>query len=267
MLKVIYNFIMKTYKTSLARKLSIYGFDAVQNSHNFLAILEFDVSGLRKHLREKRIAGNGGSLFVFFLKAIAKCLVEFPSFNAMINHRKTTVFETVDISVPIEINRDGEVENKQYLIRDADKKPLRVIDDEIRASKKAVDEQKGFILSRPVQTLFSLLPRKIAASLLKALLKNHKKVMALSGSVFVTSISMFSDIPGYVIPYSGGPKACSFAIGSVVKKPVVEKDSIVIRETVNVTAVFNHDIVDGAPAARFINRLREIIEKEHDGIE
>ena len=102
---------------------------------------------------------------------------------------------------------------------------------------------------------------------MKALLKNHKKVMALSGSVFVTSISMFSDIPGYVIPYSGGPKACSFAIGSVVKKPVVEKDSIVIRETVNVTAVFNHDIVDGAPAARFINRLREIIEKEHDGIE
>ena len=258
---------MKTYKTSLARKLSIIGFDAVQNAHNFHAVLDFDVSGLRKHLREKRIVGTGGSLFVFFLKAIAKALGEFPSFNAMINRKRTTEFETVDISIPIEMTRDGKVENKQYLIKDANNKPMRAIDKEIAASKNAVDDQKGYILSKPIQKLFSILPGRIVTFLLRALLKNHNKVMEFSGSVFVTSISMFSDIPGYVIPYAGGPKACSFAIGSVTKKPWVVKDAIVVKETVNITATFNHDAVDGAPAARFINRLREIIEKEYGDIE
>ena len=77
---------------------------------------------------------------------------------------------------------------------------------------------------------------------------------------------MFSTIPGYIIPYIGGPKASAFAIGSITKKPIVIKDKIEIREVINITAVFNHDIIDGAPAARFINRLRTIIEKEYSMI-
>jgi pyruvate/2-oxoglutarate dehydrogenase complex dihydrolipoamide acyltransferase (E2) component len=52
-----------------------------------------------------------------------------------------------------------------------------------------------------------------------------------------------------------------------VKKPVVAGKKIEIREMVNITAVFNHDIIDGAPAARFINRLRTIIEKEYEEID
>jgi len=258
---------MKTFRTSLTRKLSIYGFDIVQNAHNFTAILDYDVTGIRKHLREKRVSGTGGSLFTFFLKVIAKCLYEFPSFNSMINHRKTTDFDTVDISIPIEIVKNGEVENKQYLIKKANIKPMHEIEKEIQLSKNTIDDQKGFILSKSIQKLFSILPRKFVVFLLKGLLNNHKKVMEMSGSVFVTSISMFSNIPGYVIPYAGGPKACSFAIGSVNKKPIVENDKIVIKEIVNITATFNHDIIDGAPAARFINRLRELIEKEYKSIE
>jgi pyruvate dehydrogenase E2 component (dihydrolipoamide acetyltransferase) len=72
---------------------------------------------------------------------------------------------------------------------------------------------------------------------------------------------MFSNIPGYIIPYIGGPKACSFALGSIVKKPVVKNTNIEIREIMNITASFNHDIIDGAPAARFINTMRRYIEK------
>lgn len=64
----------------------------------------------------------------------------------------------------------------------------------------------------------------------------------------------------YVLPYIGGPKASSFAIGSVARKPVVVRDAIEIREMVNVTAAFNHDLIDGAPAARFVNELRRLVE-------
>ncbi|MFO7850240.1 MAG: 2-oxo acid dehydrogenase subunit E2, partial [Spirochaetia bacterium] len=116
------------------------------------------------------------------------------------------------------------------------------------------------------QTLVTSLPKALVLFLFRLILKNHRLVKKHSGTAFVTSVSMFSNAPGFVIPYAGGPKAVSFAVGSVVKKPVVIKDTIQIREIVNLTAVFNHDLVDGAPAARFINRLRRYIEQDFEKI-
>ena len=113
------------------------------------------------------------------------------------------------------------------------------------------------------QTLITSLPKSIVLFIFRRILKNHKLVKKYSGTVFVTSVSMFSNVPGFVIPFAGGPKAASFAVGSVVKKPVVKRDEIRIREIVNLTAIFNHDLVDGAPAARFINCLRRYIEHDY----
>ena len=48
--------------------MSIYGFDAVNNAHNIYALLQFDITGLRKYLREQRAKGKGGSLLLFYLK-------------------------------------------------------------------------------------------------------------------------------------------------------------------------------------------------------
>jgi pyruvate/2-oxoglutarate dehydrogenase complex dihydrolipoamide acyltransferase (E2) component len=141
-----------------------------------------------------------------------------------------------------------------------------LIDREIETAKKTIDDQRGFILSKPMQKLMELLPGKVAISVIRMMIRNHKRTKELSGTVFITSISMFSTIPGYIIPFIGGPKASSFAIGSISKKPIVIKDQIKIREMINVTVIFNHDIIDGAPAARFINKLRKMIENEYDTV-
>ena len=55
---------MKTMKTSIDRKLSIYGFDAVNNGHNIYALLEFDITDLRKYLR-----GKPAKKLIYFAKA------------------------------------------------------------------------------------------------------------------------------------------------------------------------------------------------------
>lgn len=254
---------MKRRKTTDSRKLSIYGFRLVENGHNFYALLDFDVTELREYLRIKRREGGGGSLFAFLLKAIAKCLQEFPEFNAMVDLRKTTYFETVDIGVPIEVENDEGIVNRQYIVRNAADKSIGEISAEIDAAKENKDRQEGFILSRAMRALIPRLPGFAVSWLFRALAGNHGKVRELSGSVFVTSVSMFSTAPGYVIPYVGGPKASSFAIGSVAQKPVARKGGVVVREMLNITAVFNHDIIDGAPAARFINRLKRYIESDY----
>jgi pyruvate/2-oxoglutarate dehydrogenase complex dihydrolipoamide acyltransferase (E2) component len=253
-------------RTSDVRKLSIYGFQVAEGSHNFFALLEFDITGLRKALREARIAGRGGSLFAFFIKAIAACLKEFPDFNSMIDPRWTTGFDEVDVSVPIEMARGGEVYNKQLIIRSADRKGVAEIDAEIAASRASDEDVKSYLPSPVLRRLFSILPGFAVRSLLRAVMRDHRRIKAFGGTVFVTSVSMFSSVPGFVLPYIGGPKASSFAIGSVVRKPVAARDAVEVREIVNVTAAFNHDLIDGAPAARFINRLRSLVESKYRDI-
>lgn len=251
---------MRQEKTTLLRKLSIYGFDLVTGSHNFFALLEFDVTDLRRHLRTLRTEDRGGSLFAFLLKAVGKCLGEFPEFNAMIDRRKTTYFDEVDVNIPIEIETGGTRNPKQYIVRDINRKSLSEVDREIAASKDAGDDHTGYVFSKGLRRILGILPAGIVMFLMRTVLRNHDTVKRMSGTVFVTSVSMFSNVPGYVIPYAGGPKAASFAIGSVSKKPVVRGNEVRIRELINLTAVFNHDLIDGAPAARFINRLRRYVE-------
>lgn len=44
---------------------------------------------------------------------------------------------------------------------------------------------------------------------------------------------------------------------------LLDFDVTELREILNITAVFNHDIMDGAPAAWFINRLKRYIESDY----
>ena len=239
------------------------GFDMVNGGHNFYALLEFDVTDLRRELRRQRRQGRGASLFSCVLKAIGLCLQEYPEFNSMINARRKTTFYEVDVDIPIEVQKGEEIYNKQCIIRDVNLKTTDEIDAEISRAKAEIGEEQTYMASRFGQRIITSLPKCIVLWIFRFILRSHRLVKKYSGTAFVTSVSMFSNVPGFVIPYAGGPKAVSFAVGSVVKKPVAKRDEVHIREIVNLTAVFNHDLVDGAPAARFINTLRRYIERDY----
>jgi pyruvate/2-oxoglutarate dehydrogenase complex dihydrolipoamide acyltransferase (E2) component len=49
-------------------------------------------------------------------------------------------------------------------------------------------------------------------------------------------------------------------VGGIAEKPGVIDGQIAIREYLDLTITFDHDIVDGAPAARFAQRFKEMIE-------
>jgi pyruvate/2-oxoglutarate dehydrogenase complex dihydrolipoamide acyltransferase (E2) component len=57
------------------------------------------------------------------------------------------------------------------------------------------------------------------------------------------------------LPYSLG-----LVVGSTAWKPAVVDGRIEPREILNLTVVLDHDVIDGAPAARFGRRLVELIE-------
>lgn len=73
----------------------------------------------------------------------------------------------------------------------------------------------------------------------------------------LTSVGMYSSFDGWVIPTSIHPLC--FAIGNIVPKPGVVNGNIVIREYLKMTVLVDHDVMDGAPAARFLSRLDELL--------
>jgi pyruvate/2-oxoglutarate dehydrogenase complex dihydrolipoamide acyltransferase (E2) component len=49
-------------------------------------------------------------------------------------------------------------------------------------------------------------------------------------------------------------------VGGIGQKPGVVDGQIVMRDYLSLTISFDHNIIDGAPAARFTERLKELIE-------
>jgi pyruvate/2-oxoglutarate dehydrogenase complex dihydrolipoamide acyltransferase (E2) component len=49
-------------------------------------------------------------------------------------------------------------------------------------------------------------------------------------------------------------------VGGITWKPTVVEGRIEPRKILNLTVTFDHDIVDGGPATRFVRRLVELIE-------
>jgi pyruvate/2-oxoglutarate dehydrogenase complex dihydrolipoamide acyltransferase (E2) component len=49
-------------------------------------------------------------------------------------------------------------------------------------------------------------------------------------------------------------------VDGIARKPAVIDERVQPRDMLDLTVAFDHDVVDGAPAARFVKRLVELIE-------
>jgi pyruvate dehydrogenase E2 component (dihydrolipoamide acetyltransferase) len=56
------------------------------------------------------------------------------------------------------------------------------------------------------------------------------------------------------------PQCAVLGMGRILRQPVVVDDQIVIRDMMTLSLTFDHRIVDGAPAARFLQSLSRAIE-------
>jgi len=50
------------------------------------------------------------------------------------------------------------------------------------------------------------------------------------------------------------------ALEGIAKKPGIVGDKLEVREYLGMIVLFDHDVTNGAPVARFVQRLRELIE-------
>jgi pyruvate dehydrogenase E2 component (dihydrolipoamide acetyltransferase) len=50
-------------------------------------------------------------------------------------------------------------------------------------------------------------------------------------------------------------------VGRIVAKPVAIGGQVVVRDTVTLSLSFDHRLIDGAPAARFLQRVKQLVER------
>ena len=62
-----------------------------------------------------------------------------------------------------------------------------------------------------------------------------------------------------VLPIIKYPEAGILGVGAIVKKPVVIDDEIVIRSILPLSLSFDHRIIDGANAGRFVAYVKELL--------
>jgi len=79
------------------------------------------------------------------------------------------------------------------------------------------------------------------------------------GTVGITAVGMFGKGSGWGIP-TAPIQSLFLTLGGIAEKPGVVDGYIAIREYLCLTVSLDHDIIDGAPAARFVTRLKDLIE-------
>jgi pyruvate/2-oxoglutarate dehydrogenase complex dihydrolipoamide acyltransferase (E2) component len=237
-----------------------------KRSHH--TILEIDVTKSRKLIKKYKIkTGESISFTGWIIKCIGQAISENKIFNAYRQGRKKIViFEDIDIAIAVEKSTENEERPRVYIIRKVNEKSIFKITQEIRkAQEESANKStellgenlifiERFVLKSPIFL------KKLLIMFLRGKGVFKKKYMGVTS---VTAIGMKGRFPGTVIPL-GGPLSNLFVVGGIVKKPWVVKNKIVPREILNLTLTVDHDLIDGGPLVRFVDRLCELMENAYN---
>jgi pyruvate/2-oxoglutarate dehydrogenase complex dihydrolipoamide acyltransferase (E2) component len=248
---------------SRRRRVWLNILDLPRPTLSMYGLLEVDVTGPRRLIAEhKARAGETLSFTGYLACCLARAVDENKAVQAYRKGQRQLVqFDDVDIGLMIERQVGEKRVLSGYVIRDAGRKTYREIHAEIRSAQSAPEDPSegtpGWFM-----TAMSL-PWPLSG-LVKALLgwatrRDPTIPVGMSGTVGITAVGMFGKgRSGWGFEVTR--HSLDLVVGSIAWKPAVVDGRIEPREIMNLTVVFDHHVIDGAPAARFTRRLVELIE-------
>jgi pyruvate/2-oxoglutarate dehydrogenase complex dihydrolipoamide acyltransferase (E2) component len=239
-----------------AREIVIDAGYLASGRHIAYALLEVDVTRAREILRTLAAeTGSKLSFTAFLVASLARAVGADPRVQAYRAWpRRLVLFHDVDVVTLIE-PQPGAVAIP-HIIRRANHKTVQDISDEIRSiqSHPEKSEQHG-----PLVALAPRLPRFVRLLFFWILKKNPHWFKSMEGTVLLTSVGMFGKGGGWGLTFLP-THTLGLIVGGIAQKPGVHDGHVEIREYLNLTLAFDHDVVDGAPATRFARVLVEGIE-------
>lgn len=236
----------------------------VANEKNYIhGLFEVDVTEPRRCIHEYKARTGGDFSFTAFLVACVGLAVgENKSVHAMRQGRRLVIFDDVDIVIQVERDVDGQKVVSAHIIRAANRKTARQIHDEIRAAQHARISADSPVNALPRSVLLAArLPGFVRRIILRRMLDNPFLIRRLGGTVNLTAFGMAGAGGGWGIPIT--ETTLTVAVGGIEPKVKPVEGEICIREMLSITLSFDHDVIDGSPAARFASRLKALIESAH----
>jgi pyruvate dehydrogenase E2 component (dihydrolipoyllysine-residue acetyltransferase) len=183
------------------------------------------VAALRERKKAAYEAAGARLTFTAFIAKIAvEALREFPLLNASIDGSNIVYKRDINLGIAVALDNGLIVP----VIRNADEKNLvglsRAIDDvaaRARAKKLNPDEVQG-------------------------------------GTFTITNPGVFGAL--YGLPLINQPQAAIMGVGEIEKRAIVVDDAIAIRPMCHISLGYDHRLVDGADAGRFLSFFKERIE-------
>jgi pyruvate/2-oxoglutarate dehydrogenase complex dihydrolipoamide acyltransferase (E2) component len=228
-----------------------------------LGLFEADVTEARKKLRRyKEHTGESISFAGWIASCVGKAVGEHKQVHALMIGKKFVIFDDVNINILIETVIEGRPYPINYILKSANEKTIMEINREIReAQKKREQDYTEAEENRSIRLLLSA-PKFLRDLLFwRKVRKDPSFIAENMGTVAVTSIGRFAKSGGWAIPL--GMHALNIAVGGIAERPGYVGDSIERREYLALTVTLDHDVVDGAPATRFVARLIELLEEGH----
>jgi pyruvate/2-oxoglutarate dehydrogenase complex dihydrolipoamide acyltransferase (E2) component len=227
----------------------------------FGAVRRFPIHGLVEFDVERARAAIAGSQppvswTGFLIATLARAVARHPDVNARRAGNRVLYFDRVDIGATVERYGSGGLVLDITTVRDADLKSCAAISEELRRAKHGSARQltrRGRVSGQVWR-----LPGPVRRSLVRAAGTRPQVAATFGPAVGVTSLGMFGDGGGWAIPVS--PLTLIATVSGVVERPVVRDGRVVIRPMLPLTLTFDHAVVDGGPAARFVATLRELTE-------
>ncbi len=217
--------------TPMRQRIAEHMIASRRASAHVSSIFEVDMTVVRK-LKDSRAAEYETqhktklTYLPFVLQAVARALRKHPKLNASIEGKNVRYHGEVHLGVAVALD-DGLI---VPVVRQADSKDLPTL-------------------------------AKVVSDLAQRARSKQLKPEEVQGGTFtVTNPGVFGSLIG--TPIISQPQVAILCIGAITKRPVVlaESDSIAIRSMVFLSLSFDHRLVDGAVADRFMADVKNQLE-------
>ena len=186
---------------------------------------------------------------------VARAVAEHPEVNARKAGNRLLFFDRVDVGATVERPVGGGVVLDIAMIESADEQSCAEITRALRGAKLGpAPTHRGSGLTAAIIRL----PGPLRRSAIRLGATVPSVAATFGPAVGVTSIGMFTHGWGWAIPLS--PLTLIVTVGGVVERPAVHEGRVVPRTMLPLTLTFDHAVIDGAPAARFTETLRRLVE-------
>lgn len=189
--------------------------------------MKVDMSEAVRFRDKLKVDGAKVSFTDIIIKVAARALSDFPIINSMLTGEGILLKEEVNIGMAVAVENGLIVP----VIKNADLLTLGEISaiaiqlaEKARSGKLTPDEYSG-------------------------------------GTFTVTNLGMY-DIDEFTAIINP-PESAILAIGKIDRTPVAEGDEIVIRPIVTLSLTYDHRIIDGAPAAQFLQRVKQLLQNPY----